>query len=175
MSQALVAPVTLMYDGWQVWDGVFGPVRVGGDVVASVEFVQRSALTTVETGSRPHIEHLTENRYLATALVLDTSDAVVLDLGALRALRWVRPGETPGDFETGTTAALEITLSLNGWTDTPWTNRAAKLYGTDHRWRVDRIVRKTIGVEGAQDIEEAAIETVDSAHQFCLLECTRIE
>src|SRR5215216_1713909 len=91
-------PVVLMYVGWLVWDNPFGPVRVGGNVVASVEFVQRSALGPAETGSPPHIEHLGENRYRATARVLDTTDAVVLDLGALRALRWVRPGESPGDF-----------------------------------------------------------------------------
>ncbi|MCW2766091.1 MAG: hypothetical protein JWO11_2050 [Nocardioides sp.] len=44
-------PVTLMYAGWQVWDYPFGVVRVGGDVVASVEFVQRSALDLIDRGT----------------------------------------------------------------------------------------------------------------------------
>lgn len=168
-------PVILMYEGWQVWDNPFGVVRVGGDVVASVEFVQRSALAMIDTDAEPQIEQIDTNRYLATAKVLDTTDAVVLDLGALRALRWVRPGESPGDFRSGSTVALELSLSLNGWPDTPWTNRAAELYGSDHTWRVQRILRLTIDGDNATEIDEASIEAVDSAAQYCLLECSLID
>jgi hypothetical protein len=175
MSETPAAPVILMYVGWLVWDGQFSPVRVGGDMVASVEFVQRSALGAVEAGSAPEIEHLGENRYVAIAKVLDTTDAVVLDLGALRAVRWVRPGETPGDFQAGTTVSLELSLNLNAWQGDPWTNRAAALYGTDHRWLVQRIVRKTVDRDDAQEIEVADTETVESSGQYCLLECTLID
>lgn len=51
---------------------------------------------------------------------------------------------------------------------------AAQLYGTDHTWRVHRIVRRTIGVEDADEIDEATIEAVDSSEQYCLLACTRV-
>jgi hypothetical protein len=175
MSKEPAAPVTLMYEGWQVWDNQYGPVRVGEDFTASVEFVQRSPLRTAETGAEPQIEHVVANRYVATARVLDTIDAVVLDLGSLRALRWVRPGESAGDFTIGTTVSLDLSLSLNGWDDTPWTNRAAELYGTNHTWHVRRIVRRTIDQDDAEDIAEASTETVDSAHQYCLLECSLLD
>lgn len=172
MSKKPAAPVTLMYEGWQVWDGQYWPVRVGEDFVASVEFVQRSPLRTAATGAEPQVEHVVANRYVATARVLDTIDAVVLDLGSLRALRWVRPGESAGDFTVGATVAFELSLNLNGWDDTPWTNRAAELYGTNHKWHVHRIVRRTIDQDDAEDIAEASIEAVDSATQYCLLECS---
>ena len=175
MSEHSATPVTLMYEGWQVWDGQYGPVRVGEDFVASVEFVQRSPLRTVETGAEPQVEHVVANRYVATARVLDTIDAVVLDLGSLRALRWVRPGESAGEFTVGTTVEIELSLSLNGWDDTPWTNSAAELYGTNHRWHVQRIVRRTIDIDHAEEIAEASIETVDSATQYCLLECALLD
>lgn len=175
MSRPSATPVTLLYDGWQVWDGQFGRVRVGGDLVASIEFVQRSGLTVVDASSPPRLEQLGENRYRATAHVLDTAGAVVLDLGALKALRWVRPGESPGDFETGATASLDLSLSINGWPDTPWTNRAAELYGTDHRWHVQRIARMTIDGAEAVEIDAADTDTVDSSSQYCLLECTLLD
>lgn len=175
MSERAAPPsVTLMYEGWQAWDGVYGPVRVGEEFTASVEFVQRSPLSTVELAAEPHVEPLIANRYLATARVLDTADAVVLDLGSLRALRWVRPGESAGDFVAGTTVSLELSLNLNAWDDTPWTNKAGELYGTNHGWHVRRIVRRTIDSDDAVDIAEASIETVDSARQYCLLDCVRL-
>ncbi|TYL51503.1 hypothetical protein FXB39_09805 [Nocardioides sp. BGMRC 2183] len=165
-----------MYEEWMVWGLEYGPVRVGGDFVASVEFVQRSALRPAAPGAQPHLEHISESRYLATARVLDTAGAVVLDLGTFRALRWVRPGETAGDFETGMMATFEVVLALNAWADTPETNRAAQLYGTDHRWRVHRIVLKTIDTGEEQELEEADIDTVDSDDQkYCLLECTVVD
>lgn len=164
-----------MYEGWQVWDGQYGPVRVGEDFVASVEFVQRSPLRAAEPGAEPHLAHVSANRYVATARVLDTTDAVVLDLGSIRALRWVRPGESAGDFTVGTTVALELSLNLNAWDDTPWTNRAAELYGTDHTWHVHRIVRRTTEQDDAEDIVEASMEAVDSARQYCLLDCSVVE
>lgn len=175
MSERPSTHLTLMYEGWQVWDGQYGPVQVGEDFSASVEFVQRSPMRSVAIGTEPQVKHIVENRYLATARVLETSDAVVLDLGSLRALRWVRPGESAGDFAAGTTVALELSLSLNGWDDAPWTNRAAALYGTNHRWRVHHIVRRTIDIDDAEEIAEAAIETVDSATQYCLLECSLLD
>lgn len=163
--------VTLMYPGWQVWDGEFGPVRVGEDFVASVEFVQRSPLHAVPRDREPQIEHLRDNWYQVVADVLDTSGAVVLDLGAFRVLRWVRPGETQGDFQPGTRVAFELSLSLNGWPDSPWTNRAAELYGSEHRWHVARITRFAMDSDDATEIDEATLETVDSSGQYCLLEC----
>ena len=169
------AGIILMYDGWQVWDGQYGTVRVGGDLVASVEFVQRSDPRPVQNGSRLQVEHTRANGYLVTAEVLDTTGAVVLDLGSFRALRWVRPGEGPGDFIPGTTVALELSLSLNGWPDSPWTNRAAEQYGTNHRWHVERILRLSTGREDATEIDEASMETVDSSAQYCLLECSVVD
>lgn len=82
-------PVVLAYPGWQVWDGHYWPVRVGGELVASVEFVQRSRPEAAEPGAEPRIEPTGENNYRATARVLDAAGAVVLDLGSLRALRWI--------------------------------------------------------------------------------------
>lgn len=176
MDSGSAESVVLMYVGWLVWDGAYGPVRVGGDFVASVEFVQRSSLLPVAPGAQPHLEHISESRYLATARVLDTEGAVVLDLGALRALRWVRPGETPGDFEPGMMATFEVLLALNAWDNTPETNRAAELYGTDHRWRVHRIVLKAVGSDGELELDSADTDTVDSDDQkYCLLECTVVD
>lgn len=175
MTERVAPPlVTLMYEGWQVWDGTYGPVRVGESFAASVEFVQRSPLGTVKPGAEPHIEPLVANRYHATARVLDTTDAVVLDLGALRAMRWVRPGESAGDFIAGTTVSLELGLNLNAWDDAPWTNRAGELYETNHVWHVRRIVLRTIDSDDSAEIAEASMETVDSARQYCLVDCVRL-
>ena len=168
------SPVVLMYDGWQVWDGEYGPVQVGGEFVASIESVQRSAPEPVEQDAQLLIEHTDANWCRATARVLDTDGAVVLDLGSFKALRWVRPGESPGDFTTGDTVSLDLSLNLNAWQGSPWTNRATDLYGTDHRWHVERIVRITQGLDDAVEISEAAMETVDSAHQYCLLHCSLV-
>ncbi len=162
----------LMYPGWLVWDGPYWPVRVGGEFVASVEFVQRSRPETAASSHQLQVEHTDSNRYRATARVLDATDAVVLDLGSLRALRWIRPGEDSGDFSTGDTVSLDLSLSLNGWAGSTWTKRAAEQFGTDHRWRVERIVRRTADRDDATDIDEAAMETVDSANQYCLLYCS---
>lgn len=131
---------TLMYEGWQVWDGTYGHVRTGADFVASVEFVVHSRVQVVEPGIQPSLRQIEDNQYLAVAKVLDTTDAVVLDLGVLRALKWVRPGETADPFAPAITVAMKLSLSLNPWEDTPWTNRAAQLHSTNHRWRVHRIV-----------------------------------
>ena len=166
--------VVLMYEGWQVWDGEFGRVYVAGEFGASVEFVQRSALEGAEPGATLQIQRTHSNWYRATARMLDTTDAVVLDLGPFRALRWVRPGESPGDFTTGDTVSLDLSLNLNAWQGSPWTNRAADLYGSDHRWRVERIVRTTQGLDDAVEIDEAAMETVDGTYQYCLLHCTLV-
>ena len=164
--------VTLLFEGWHVWSNDYGRVRVGGEFTGSVEFHQRSALEAVEPGRALGIEHLGEIRYRATARVLDTTDdVVVLDLGAFRALRWVRPGETAGDFEAGTTVSLELLLGLDVWEGDPWVTRAAELHGSDHRWRVQSIVRRTKDSDDAVEIEEATIETVDGITQYCLLDC----
>ena len=91
-----------------MWSHDYGRVRVGGEFTSSVEFHQRSALDPVERGRDLGIEHLGDFRHRTTARVLDTADdVVVLDLGAFRLLRWVRPGGTAGDFEPGTTVSLE--------------------------------------------------------------------
>ncbi|WP_183093218.1 hypothetical protein [Nocardioides stalactiti] len=167
--------VVLMYEGWQVWDGQYWPVRVGGELVASVEFVQRSTPTSVEPDSSPRVEHIEGNRYRAIARVLDATDAVVLDLGALRALRWIRPGETAGDFSTGDLVSVDLSLSLNGWPTSSWTHRAAELHGTDHRWHVERIVYVTGNPGDAVDLEEASMTTVDADDEHCLLFCTLVD
>lgn len=167
--------VTLWYAGWQVWDGEFGEIRVGGDFAASVEFVPRSSLELAESNTDAQIRHLHSNWYRATAMVLDTSgEAVVLDLGAFRALKWIRPGEGSGGFHPATTVNLELSLNLSGWMDTPWTNRAAELYGSNHTWRVHRILRFSVGDDTGTEIDEAVIETVDSVDQHCLLECSLV-
>ena len=167
--------VTLVYDGWQVWDGQYGPVRVGGDFRASLEFVQRSALRPAGPAAQLRLEHTDTNWYRASAKVLDSRDAVVLDFGSVRALRWVRPGESPGDFATGATVSLELSLSLNGWEGSPWTTRAAQQHGTDHLWHVERILRKSKRTDESTEIDEAAMETVDSAYEYCLLQCVLLE
>lgn len=166
--------VVLMYPGWLVWDGPYWPVRVGGEFVASVEFAQRSTPEAAGPDHKLQVEHTESNSYRATARVLDATDAVVLDLGSLRALRWIRPGEDSGGFSTGDTVSFDLSLSLNGWAGSPWTKRAADQFGTDHRWRVDRIVRLTDGLDDATDIEEADMETVDSDEQYCLLYCSLV-
>ncbi len=166
------AAVTLMYDGWQVWDGHYWPVRVGGDVVASIEFVQRSDAHAVEPDTPLGMEHVDAFRYRATARVLDTMDAVILDLGSFRALRWIRPDEGPGDFEQGATVSLDLNLGLNGWPGSSWTIRAAELYGIERRWHIERILRHTQGSDEVTEIDEAAMQTVDSSTQYCLLECS---
>lgn len=177
MSGTPRALLTLMYEGWQVWDGDFGElgvVRAGGEVVASIEFVQRSEVRRVAPESALRLEHLEANRYRAVARVLDTEDAVVLDLGGARALRRVRRDEGPGDFTTGETVSVEVTLGFNGWPDAPWTRKAADAHGTDHRWLVHRITRFSSDHDGAEEIDEASTDTVDSAGEYCLLECSLV-
>ena len=171
-TNARTDTVVLMYPGWQVWDGQYWPVRVGGEFVASVEFVQRSTPEDAGPGSKLQVEHTGSNWYRATAQVLDATDAVVLDLGSVRALRWIRPGEDSGDFAEGDTVSLDLSLSLNGWPDSAWTRRAAEQFGTDLRWRVERIVRLTDDLDDPTDIDEAAMETVDAGNQYCLLYCS---
>lgn len=172
-----VERLTLMYSGWQVWDGQYLddshlPVRVGHTFDATLEFVQRSPLRLVDGNSRLGVEHIEETWYQAVAKVLDTSDAVVLDFGNFRALRWVRPGESPGDFRTGDVVTLKVSLGLNGWVDTPWTDRAAAAHGALHRWRVEHIARRTIGSNESTPILEASMATVESSEQYVLLTCT---
>lgn len=174
-TERSIAPseaVILIYSGWQVWDGQYGPVRVGDDFEAAVEFVQRTPPRPIVEDREPGILHVRANIYMVVADVLDTSGAVVLDLGRFRALRWVRPGEGPGAFVVGTRVTFELSLNVNGWPESPWTSRAAELYGTDHRWRVHDIARLTIGSDRATEITEASMETVDSAEQYCLVGCS---
>lgn len=166
--------VTLLFEGWHVWSNDHGRVRVGGEFTSSVEFHPQSPLAVAEPGRRLGVEHLAECRYRVTARVLDATDAVVLDLGAFRALRGVWPGKTAGDFRAGTTVSLELLLGLDVWEGSPWVARAAELYGSEHRWRVRRIVRRTQDRDDAVQIEEATIETVDSSGQYCLLECSLV-
>lgn len=162
--------VVVTYEGWQVWDGQYWPVQVGGRLVASVEFHQRSEVEPARLGDVPHIEHIDSNTYRACARVLSTSDeAVVLDLGFFRAVRWIRPGEDAGDFSEGAVVSLNLSLNLNAWPRSEWTNRAASQYGTKHSWHVERIVRVTPGVDDAIDIEAAETTTVESDLQNCLL------
>ena len=98
------ATVVLTYEGWQVWDGQYWPVQVGGKLVASVEFHQRSEVEPARLGDVPHIEHIDSNNYRVVAQVLAATEAVVLDLGFFRAVRWIRPGEDAGDFGEGAVA-----------------------------------------------------------------------
>lgn len=165
--------VTLLYEGWLAWDAPYGVPRVGGELIAAAEFVQRSAVRVVGPGASPGIEEqLGGHVYRVIAHVLDTTDAVVLDLGACRAVRWVRPDEGPGEFRTGTTVSLELGLGVNPWDQTPWTSRAARLHGTDHRWLVRRILRVSAGKDDATEVDEAGMNTVESTGQYCLLECS---
>lgn len=167
--------VTVMYDGWLVWDGTYGTVAVGGELAASIEFVQGSTPRVLAPDAPLGLEHLGGNRYHVVANVLDATEAVVMDLGPFRVLRWVRPDETAGEFTKGARVALEVSLNLNGWPDSAWTTRADELYHTQHRWQVHRIVRTTAGHDDSTDVEEASTENVDSARQYCELECSLLE
>lgn len=160
-----------MYDGWLVWDGAYGPVKVGGTFAASIEFVPRTAVVRLDRDRDLAMQHLGENRYQVTARVLEATEAVVLDLGALRVLTWVRPGETATDFTAGTTVALEVNLGLNPWEETPWTTRAIAEHGAEVRLHVKRISLWTSGHNYMTDLPEATTDTVDSAREYCLLEC----
>jgi len=89
-------------------------------------------------------------------------------------LRWIRRGETSGDFSKGDTVSVDLSLNLNGWPDADWTRRAAEQYGTAHRWRVERIVRLRRDPDDAADINEASMETVDAGNEDCLLYCSLV-
>lgn len=167
--------VTVMYEGWQVWDGVYGPVAVGGVVTATVEFVLRSRPVPTAAGVHPSMRHLGANRYGVTATVRDVGEAVVLDLGPLRVLSWVRPGEAPTGFEAGRAVAAEIGLGLNPWDDTPWTLRAVAEHGAAARLQVEGITRHGPGPDDVTDLSTATTDTVDSASQYCLLDCRILE
>lgn len=173
MSRALRdnPPVTLMYAGWQVWDAPYGVIRVGETFSAAVEFVQRSTLREAGPDHRVGMRHVADNVYVATARVLHTTEVVVLDLGSVRAIRWVRPGEGSGGFEPGGVVALELSLGLNAWDQSSWTEWASDHYGTNHEWLVERILRKDTNGNEAMEIAEASIKTVDSVGQYCLLDC----
>lgn len=163
-------PVVLMYDG--ALAGALGRVRVGDHLRSSVEFVERSTPRRVEDGLEPGVAHLDVNRYRVVARVLEVTDAVVVvDLGVLRALRWVAPGAS-SNFVAGTTVSFELSLSLNSWADNePVTNRAAELFGTDHVWHVQRITGVPIHGGASEEIDEASFDTVEGVFRHCLLEC----
>jgi hypothetical protein len=65
----------------------------------------------------------------------------------------------------------ELSLDLNPWPDSPWTTRAADLYGTNHIWSIDRIVRFTTTSGETIELEEANMDTVESFGQYCLPDC----
>ncbi len=99
-----------MFEGWQVWDGVYYPVVVGQAFDATVEFSRGTAPVVVDSRKPPSMTHLGRSRYAVTATVLDATDAVVLDLGPLRIIKWVRPGEAQTDYTTGDSVTLEVML-----------------------------------------------------------------
>lgn len=169
-----VEPVTLMYDG--ALAGSLGRVRVGKEFRSSVEFIERSAPEIVEGNEAPQATYLDANRYLVTAKVLEaTTSVVVVDLGILRALRWVAPGAT-SSFTEGTTATFESSLGLNAWADDqPVTDRAAEMFGTNHKWHVQRIIGVPRHGGGSVEIDEASFDTVEGVFRHCLLECLLME
>jgi len=167
-SQGLV--ITVMYEGWLVWDGVYGPVELGAALPTTVEFLPRTPVV-LSADREPTMRHLAKNRYQVTAKVLDATDAVVLDLGPLRVLKWVRPGETAGDFTAGEMVTLEVALGLNPWDETPWTTRAISQHHAETRLRVERITLWGLEDDFVTELTEATTDTVDSATEYCLLEC----
>lgn len=163
--------VTIMFEGWQVWDGVYYPVVVGQGFTATVEFSPGTAPVVVDSSTSLSMTYLGESRYAVTARVLDATDAVVLDLGPLRIMKWIRPGEAQTDYTTGDTVSLEVMLGLNAWDGSPWTNRAIVEHGAEVRLHVDRITLWGPGHESGTELTEATTDTVDSAHEHCLLDC----
>lgn len=162
----------LMLDGWLVWDGLYGPLRVGEVFVASVEFAPASTPRAVEPGAQHSWRHVTGNRYMMVGLVHEGPQVRVLEVGDLRLLRWARPDEAADPLVDGTTVEVEAKLNLNPWAESDWSRTAASTHATDLRWRIDRITRFSVDGEVPAEIAECSIETVDSATQYCLLDCT---
>lgn len=96
----------------------------------------------------------------------------VLEVGELRLLRWTRPDEDVDDLVEGTKVEFEAKLNLNPWAESDWSQDAASAHAVNHRWRVERITRHSVDDEGSTEILECSTATVDSATQYCLLDCT---
>lgn len=166
------APVlTIVFPGWQVWDGVYDPVSVGQAFTATVESSFVTVPVVVDSGKRPSMMHLGESRYAVTATVLAATDAVVLDLGPLRVIDWVRPGEARTGYTTGDTVTAEVVLGLNAWDGSSWTNSAIEEHAAEVRLHVDRITLWGPGHESGTELTEATMGTVDSAYEHCILDC----
>lgn len=177
MSGAIPIPsagqtFTLMLDGWLVWDGLYGPLHLGDVFAASVEFAPLSVPVQVDLGSERSLRHLDANRYAAVGVVRESSETQVLDVGELRVLRWARPGDALGALTAGATVALEAALNLNPWAEADWSRHATSEQGAMYQWRVERMTRYRVGEGDPTDVRECSTDTVDSADQYCLLECT---
>lgn len=167
--------LTLMLDGWLVWDGLYGPFHIGDEFLASVEFAPVSTPQAVEPGTHHSLRHLGGNRYAAVGLVHEAPQIRVLEVGKFRLVRWSRPDESADDaLVDGATVELEAKLNLHPWAESEWSRNAASTYATEVRWRIDRITRFSVDGGDPTDVPECSIETVDSATQYCLLECVML-
>lgn len=115
---------------------------------------------------------MTGNHYMMVGLVHEGSQVHVLEVGDPRLLRWARPDEATDPLVDGTTVEVEVKLNLNPWAESDWSRTAASTHATDLRWRIDRITRFSVDGGVPAEIAECSIETVDSATQYCLLDCT---
>lgn len=166
--------IQVLHDGWLIWDGVVGVVRTGEVTTTSLACHATDpweGAADAEVG----LEQVGPARYRAVARLLALrADCLVLDLGEVSAVTWVRPGENapvpPGSRE-GDLLAGEIVLSIDAWQEAAWSRWAARHHGTDHELLVRRIVRVADRDGSQEELDEASVDTVASAGEHCLLTC----
>lgn len=163
-------------DAWQVWSGEYGDVRVGGEIVSSIEFTERGTVTTLPSDrpTAPIREWVGQHRYRATAEVVEVGESVVLDLGDLKVMQWARPTGAADRYRLGEHLELHLDLSLNAWHDAPWVYELARRLDVVYRLRVDEIASYADTSSRPRLVERASTTTVPDGG-YCILRCVRVD
>ena len=163
--------LTLSLDSVSLWSGDYAGLKVGMVLAPSVAFAMRSNSRSISTDTPVGLEPIGEERYAATARVIDNGEVVVLDLGPLLAIRPVPPGYPRGDLAIGEVIEVELALSFNTMPGSDWIQRARERHAIDTPLRVTRIRRVSPDPGASVDIAVADRSTV-GAYDYCLVDCT---
>lgn len=135
----------LLIDSGSVLSGVHAGIRVGGVIVANVEFAESSEARQVGAERAPGIIAIDSAAARVVARVLETTQVVVLDIGAMRVARWRPPWGQEPSYTVGDTVELDVRLSL-GSPEERW------VVDADRRWNlIYRIKVSGLQCFGADD------------------------
>jgi hypothetical protein len=164
------------FDGWQVWSGEYGDVKVGNEIVSSIEFTERGAVTELpaDRPTTPRRDWVGRSTYRATAEVVEVGESVVLDLGDLKVMQWARPTGAADRYRLGEHVELELDLGLNAWNDAPWVYEVARRHDVVYRLRVDEIASYADASSRPRLVEKASRTTVPDTG-YCMLRCVRVD